>query len=138
MNEPLKESSRCQDHSAAQKFLADLCLDASYQSIFDDQRLHATLTQRKARATLQLFFHSLAVKRLIGLRPRCAHGGTLLGIEHAELDTSLVNRSAHFTTKSINLLDEMTLTYAAYRRIARHLTDMIEIQSQHQGPAAHP
>jgi hypothetical protein len=32
----------------------------------------------------------------------------------------------------------VTLTYAAYRRITGHLTDVVEIQSQHQGFAAHP
>ena len=63
----------------------------------------------------------MAVQRSIGLRTRRADGGPLRPVQDPELNARFVRRRRHRAAKRVNLLDQMALTNAADRGIARHL-----------------
>jgi hypothetical protein len=116
---------------------ADLSLYSLDEAILYNQRFDTALSKRQPSGALQHSFHPLPIKRLIGLGTRRTHCRPLLGVEHPKLDSSLVDCPAHLTAERIDLFHQVSLTDAAYRRIARHLADVIEIQSQQQSRAAH-
>jgi hypothetical protein len=44
---------------------------------------------------------------------------------------------AHLTAQRIDLFDQVTFAYATDRGVTGHLTNMIEVQGQHQGFTSH-
>ena len=65
------------------------------------------------------------------------HSRPLACIEQPILDTGLVRIDAHFTAKSIQLADQVSLRRTTNGWITRHLRYIIKIQGCQQGPAAH-
>ena len=43
----------------------------------------------------------------------------------------------HLAAERVDFLDQVSLADAADRRVARHLADVVEVQRDHQGVAAH-
>ena len=61
---------------------------------------------------------------------RAAHGGTLGGIEHAELDAGLVDDRAHDAIERVDLAYQMALAQPADGRVARHRADRVALVCQ--------
>jgi hypothetical protein len=68
----------------------------------------------------------------VGLATGSAHGGTLSGVEHPELNARAVGNLTHCAPKRINLSDQLPLAQASDRWIAAHLPHTVRIKS-HQG-----
>ncbi|CAI8391308.1 MAG: Uncharacterised protein [Rhodospirillaceae bacterium] len=76
---------------------------------------------------LQQGLDGLAVQAPVGLRSRSPDRRALGGIKHAELDTRLVDGTAHQAIERINFPDQMTLTQTADRGVTRHLTHRLPL-----------
>ena len=63
------------------------------------------------------------VKLAVGLGTRPAHSRALAAIQQLEVDAGHIGGPTHQAVQCIDLADEMALSYAADRRIARHLAD---------------
>jgi len=75
---------------------------------------------------------------LVALRPGSPHRGTLLRVEHSELETAEVGRLPHLTTESVYFSGEVTFGKPSNGGIAGHLPDGVQIDGQQEGFAAHP
>src|SRR4029453_3553588 len=71
--------------------------------------------------------HSSRVKLAVGLRAWASHSGSLAAVQDPELDSCEVRAAPHGALKPIDFPDQMTLTEAANRRIARHRSDSCEL-----------
>jgi hypothetical protein len=96
------------------------------------------LPEREVVAAFESHPHLGAVARLVGLRARRAHGGTLARVQAAVLDAGEIDDARHLATERIELLHEVPLRDTADRRIARHLRDHLERAGQHEHARAHP
>jgi hypothetical protein len=75
-------------------------------------------------------FHQNVISRAVRLYAFRMYGGTLARIEHPVLERHEIRRSAHFTAERVDLEYEMTFARTAYRRIARHIPDRVEIHRE--------
>ena len=73
------------------------------------------------------------ISLLVRLSPRAVHRGAFAPVEHSELDTGGVNRFPHQAAQSIDLAHDLAFGHATNGRIARHLSDGIEIGGQQSG-----
>ena len=78
------------------------------------------------------YVHDLAsaVQVAIGLAARSAHGGSLAGVEHAELDARGIGQRAHGTAESVDLAHDLSLAQPTYGGVAAHLPDPVEAEAQ--------
>src|SRR5690242_2348486 len=121
MYQALEERSGCQDHPWSKESLSHLRLDPYDLATLDQDIFNAALTQGQPRAALKGALHSLSIERLISLCSGSAYGRTLLRVKKPKLNSRFVDRSAHFSAESIDLLDQVTFTDSANRRITGHL-----------------
>ena len=119
------------------KLLADLRLDPFNCAVFDDQPFNAALTQGQILTGFQNSFHPLAIEGLVCLRSGCSNGGAFSSVQSAELDPCFVDRPSHLAAERIDLFDQVAFAYTADRWVTGHLSDMIEIQRQHESLASH-
>ena len=77
--------------------------------------------------------HLGAIAHAIGLRSRRLNRRTTRSIEQPKLNAGAINDAAHDAAERVNLAHEMAFRNSANRRIARHLTDQIEIQRNQTG-----
>jgi hypothetical protein len=70
------------------------------------------------------------------LGTRSANGRAFAGIELAELDPGRVDGLGHLAAESVDLFNEVALADPPDGRVARHLADVVEVQGNHQRPAA--
>ncbi len=77
------------------------------------------------------------VEHSICLSAGGSNGRPFAGIENPKLDAGSVRRPRHCTSERINLFDKMALAYAAYRRVAGHLTQRFNTVGNQQriGPS---
>jgi hypothetical protein len=138
MDEAAQEGSGCEDDRPPQKAFPELRLDSLDAPVSKQQPFGATLPQPQAGLSLQGSLHSLPIAGLVGLRPRCPNRRALAGVQPAKLNPRFVDRTSHFATERIDFPYEMTLADPSDRWIARHLPDVVEVQSENQSPPAHP
>ena len=114
-----------------------MSFDTRDPAVTAHEGFNATLLEGQILAILHHLLHPLTVKRLVRLSPRRPDGRALLRVQHAELDPGLVDGPGHLAAKGVDLLDQMPFSDAANGRIAGHLTDVIEVQRQHQRLETH-
>ena len=76
--------------------------------------------------------HPALIGALVGLRAQRQHRRALGRVEHARLNERIVYRAAHLAAQRVYLAHKVALGRAAYRRIARHQRDRVEVERQHQ------
>src|SRR5579864_1602230 len=137
MHEPLEKRAGGENYASRFEDLTDLRFDAANFPRLDDQALDARLANRQVGRRLEHTFHPRAIRGLVGLRAMGADGGTFAGIEQAELNPGFVNRDAHLAAQRVHLAYEMALADSADRGITRHLSDVVEVERQHERLRAH-
>ena len=105
-------------------------------SSFNPEAFHTTLAQGEIGCGFNHSLHTLPVEGLVRLRTRRANGRPLTCVQDAELNARLINGAGHLPTKRVNLPHQMAFAHPSDSRIARHLTDVIKVQRQHQGLTA--
>ena len=100
----------------------------------DDLRLN----QREVRRFLYRFLHQGAVQHPVRLYPLRAHSRSLSGVERPALERDPVRRPAHFSAERVYLENKVSLPRAAYRGVARHIPDRVEIHREQDGFDTHP
>ena len=75
---------------------------------------------------------------LICLSPQRMHRRTLCSIEHPALYESLIDIYSHLAAERVDLPHQVTLARAAYRRIARHHSNSLQVYGKHQRFLPHP
>ena len=73
---------------------------------------------------------------LVTLSPGCADAGALVGVQHAKLDRRRIGVDGHEATQGIDFTNHMAFGEATDRRVARHLSNGVEVLGEHQGLAA--
>jgi hypothetical protein len=89
--------------------------------------------QHKAGRGFHDLAHALLVTVFISLGPRSPYGRAFPGVETAELNATGIYGPSHLTTKGINLADQVAFADAADGRVARHLSDAVTAQREHEG-----
>jgi len=77
-------------------------------------------------------FDGELIKLFVALRARRLHGGSLAGIQHAELQARFVGVARHLPAQRIDLAHDLPFGQSANGRIARHLSDTVEIHREQQ------
>jgi hypothetical protein len=67
-----------------------------------------------------------------------ANGGSLLRVEHSELQPGHIGVAPHFATQCINLSRQMPFPQPTHRGVTGHLPDRIEVRCQEQSLTTHP
>ena len=137
MDEALEERPGGQYGLLGLKHFAHLGFDAQDMPVTTQERLDAGLLDSQIVTILQHTFHPLAIKRLVGLRPRSPDCGPLPGVEHTKLDAGFVDGPGHLAPEGIDFLDQMPLSNSTDGGITGHLTDMVQVQRQHQRVEPH-
>src|SRR2546421_9222872 len=86
---------------------------------------------------LQHKFHGKPVRLLIALGTQRLYSRGLTGIQQAHLNKRAIGVAANLTTQRIDLLDQVSFSRAAHRRITRHKRHTIKIHRQQQRLAPH-
>ena len=137
MDLAVQKSARREHHGTTAKAYADLGHGTDYALTFHHQIVDRLLEQPQIGLILQPATDRRLVQNTVRLRPRGPHRRPLAGVEDAKLNAALVGRNRHRPTQGIDLLHQVTLAYAAYRRVAAHLAQGLNIVAQQQGLAAH-
>ncbi len=124
-NRAVQIHARRHDHRAARVHAARDAFDCKILAVLC-YGFYLVLTQRQVVRLLQSGFGKRVILVLILLRAQAAHRQALGRIEHADLRRALVRGNAHKPAERVQLAHEMPLARAAYRRIARHITDVID------------
>ena len=130
-----KRADRQHDGARAE-LEADLRRDTGHATPVDRQVCDLLLKQLEVRLALEQRAYRASVQRTVGLCTGCADGGTLAGIERAELDSGAVGGTRHRAAERVDLLDQVTLADAADRRVAAHLPQRVDALRQQQRPRA--
>src|SRR5271163_3508991 len=138
VHEAFQKRAGREDDGRRLEDLAYLRLDAAHDAVLNDQALDARLAHLQVGGALEHALTARAVGGLVGLRAAGANGRALARIQKSKLDSSLVGRQAHLAAKGVDLADQVTLADAADGRVAGHLADVIEVESEHQRARAHP
>ena len=80
----------------------------------------------------------MLVQEAISLRARRADCGALGRIQDAKLDPRLVCADRYGSAQGVHFLDEMALSNAPNRRIARHLSQRLDIVGEQKSPTTGP
>ena len=102
------------------------------------QSIHHRLLQVEVGLPLQRPLHPEAVGRLVRLGAKRLHGRTLARVEGANVDEGVVDGPAHLAAQGVDLPDDVSLGRSAYRGVARHEADAVEVHREKQGAPAHP
>ena len=96
------------------------------------------LNQAQIRRGFERLFHGERVETFVLLCPKRLHGGTLAGVEGADLECGAIGGASHFATECFDFGDNMALARSPDRRIAGHVADTVEIWGDHEGSATRP
>ncbi len=99
---------------------------------------HLVLAEFQSWLILERFFHCQRVEELVFLCPDCLHGRPFAGVEQAELEGRPIGRSRHFASERVDLSDDVALARATDGRIARHVTDAVEVWREDERRASGP
>ncbi|MDP9790131.1 hypothetical protein J2861_004143 [Agrobacterium tumefaciens] len=138
MNETTQESAARQ-HNGAARNPATVFHDNRRDPIIGHFNIESiTLNNRQVFNRIDFTLHRLSIKPSIGLCARPANSGTLLAIEHAELDTRRIGNAAHQTVQRIDLTDEMPLAEAANSGVTGHHANRLALVGYKGGFCAMP
>ena len=94
------------------------------------------LLQAQPRLPLEGLLHVEHVQALVCLGPGHLDGGTLTGVEHADLDEGAVDGPGHLTAEGVDLADDVAFGRAADGGVAGHESQRIEVHGDEQGAAS--
>jgi hypothetical protein len=137
MDETAEESPGGDDYCPACVEDPALIDDAADTPAFDNERLHQTLKEVKMFLLFKDGLHSETVELLVALEACGLDGRSFGSVEEAEVDGSPVGNPAHLTTQGVDLLDELTLGETAYRRIAGHQGNGVEVDIEQERLTTH-
>ena len=106
--------------------------------VVDREVVDRLLKERQVGLVLEAAADRGLVEHPVRLRARRPHGRPLARIESTKLDPGFVRRDGHRAAQRVDLLDEMTLADASDRRVARHLTQGLDVMREQERSAAHP
>jgi hypothetical protein len=123
-----------------------LAVVLDFQGGFDSKDRPITVEESEALslAEVQVWFaftdpfEPELVSFLVALSTRSPDRWTFLGVQHPELESSHVRGFAHLATQRVYLAGEMSLSQAANRRVAGHLSDGIRINGKQKSLTPHP
>jgi hypothetical protein len=133
MNEPIQKSSG-RDHNGVRSKTATIFQhDPSESSLIEHKIDDFSLPQMEIRGRFKRAPHLGAIAHAIRLCPWGLNRRPPRAVEQTKLDSSAVDDATHDAAERVNLADEMTFRDPANRRIARHLADEVEVQSDQPG-----
>ena len=138
VDQPIEEGARRDDDCPRVKSQTDLRDGTDHPIALDDQVVHGLLEEPEVRLVLEAGSDCLAVQHTIRLRPRGPDGRAFAGVEDPKLDPGLIGGRCHRAAERVDFLDQVPLADPADRRVARHLTERLDVVSQEQGPDTHP
>ena len=103
---------------------------SSNPALFDDQTFNHFLAKRQILLLLDPQLHPELVSLFVRLSPRTVHRRAFATIQHAELNSSLVDTASHFAAKRVDLPNDLPLRHASDRRVAAHLPDRVAVHRQ--------
>jgi len=77
-----------------------------------------------------------AIEGPISLEPRALDCGPLAPVQHPTVDRGSVGCACHQSVKHVELANEMTLSDAPDRRVARHLPDILGAEGDQPHPSS--
>ncbi|MNM83746.1 hypothetical protein D3C81_958150 [compost metagenome] len=80
----------------------------------------------------------MLIGEFIRLRAKRVNGRAFPGIKHPHLDERFVDITAHFAAQGVNLAHDVAFCRTSNRRIARHKSNHIQIDRNHQRSTSHP
>jgi len=126
MYQPGEKSPCSEDHCGGPETQAKL-RDHTYNPIlFQQEIIHSLLKQHEIWLILQPSANSLFIQNTVCLCSGGTHSRTLARVENSKLDAGFVRRRRHCTPEGVYFFDQMPLTDAANRGIARHLAESFD------------
>jgi hypothetical protein len=123
MNEATQERTCSDNNRIASQMASILQLDSCDLSVPDIQIEGVAFYDVKIGDVTNLLLHRFSIKLPVRLRPGTADGWTLASVQQAKLNAGAVCNPAHKAIQRIHFTNEVTLSKAANRRIARHHAD---------------
>ena len=130
MDLAIQEGAGGQHHGLAAELDAHLRDGTDHAVALHHQVVHRLLEQPQIRLVFQHFADGRFVQNAVSLCPRSAHGGAFGTVQNAELDTTDIGGQRHRTAHGIYFLDQMALADATDGRVARHLTQCLNVVGQ--------
>jgi hypothetical protein len=137
MDLAVQESPGRQHHGARAELDPNLRDGADHAVALHHQVVDRLLEQPEIGLVLQLAADRRLIKNAVGLRPGGAHGRALGAVQDAELDAAFVGGQRHRAAQGVHFLDQVALADAAYRGVAAHLAQGLDVVRQQQSLAAH-
>lgn len=142
MDSAIEKRTRSEYHCAGREPNAALRLHAgdlaAVRSGLGDKIIDRLLEEEKVRLGFEPAANRLTVKDSVGLRTGSLHRRALACIESPKLDTRLIGGFGHQAPEGINLSHKVALADSADRRVARHLSERLELMREKERPAPHP
>ena len=137
VNSAAQKCTCCKDNGFCTKQSFKPCLNHPLVTVFvkvDD----FALTNVEIVGEFKRVLHTCRVFTPVNLCTQRVNGRTFAEVEHSALERILVRRLAHFAAESVNFSDKVAFARSADRRIARHISDPVQIYCKHGGFYAEP
>ena len=130
MDSAVEKGTDGQHDRASTKIKAHGCHNAGYLAVFDDKVFDTLLKHEKIGLLLKRLPDSLPIQCAVSLRTRCPDRRALAAIQCSKMDARCIGRPRHDAVERIDFAREVSFTDAAYRGVATHLTDSLEVLGQ--------
>ena len=121
----------------APAFEALAALGVAGGKLLDEQLGNFRLLDLEITLALENLAHLEAVLLLVALGAGRPHGWTARGIQQTELNAHRVGDLAHDAAQGINLAHQMSFGDSAHGRVAGHLRDQVDVESEQRGAQSH-
>ena len=133
-----KKGAGAQHHGAGAQRGAICQIDTHRPAPGHAQRGGLTLNQRQTPLPREDALHRRLEQLAVRLNPRALHRAALGAIEHAVMDGGSIGGAGDHAIEGIHLTHKVPLAQAAYRRVAAHRANGIEVETDQRHARAHP
>ena len=114
------------------KTVSELRFDAAYRIVLSQESGDERLLDFQILRLFEITFHGALVFDFVTLRAGRPDRRPFGKIKHPELNRGCIGDESHGTAERVDLPCEVPFGNAADTRVAAHLGDVIQIQSQHE------
>ena len=137
MHEAAQECAGGDDDRLTEVLRAEACFNTQDLATFVQQLRGLALFNIQVGLPFANPFQSELIGLLVALRARGPDGGSLLRVEHPELEAGHVGVLAHLAAEGVDFAGQVALGQTTDGWVAGHLADGVEIEREQQGLATH-
>ena len=126
-----EKRARCNDGGADFVNGTETGLDLRNFSVFRSYPDYLVLFYIKSVLRFKRFFHQNTVSCSVRLHAERMNSGSFSSVQHSALKKNFVRRLCHLPAESVYFTHKVSFCRAAYRRIARHISDGVEVYCEH-------